>query len=100
MMWRNMKKPSPAGKGDHEVVDEEIIFCADEKAISSSVTRKLVPPSPLEKAIDSRFVKCNFLAFLTNISTAWISALSLCKRRNFRSLLLEEKGDRAAVDEV
>ena len=53
MMWRNMKKPSPAGKGDHEVVDEEIIFCADEKAISSSVTRKLVPPSPLEKAIFS-----------------------------------------------
>ena len=43
--------------------------------LSSSVTRKLVPPSPLEKAIDSRFVKCNFLAFLTNISTAWNSTL-------------------------
>ena len=44
-----LKKPSPAGKGDHEVVDEESIFVL----IKGDLLIRhgfAVPPSPLEKA--------------------------------------------------
>ena len=73
----SLRKPSPAGKGDHEVVDEEIIltqnkheyaqikilkkknsfrftpFCSVQSAISSSTVNG--PPSPLGKA--TRYVR-------------------------------------------
>ena len=49
-----LKKPSPAGKGDHEVVDEESIFVL----IKGDLLIRhgfAVPPSPLEKALDKQF---------------------------------------------
>ena len=46
----SLKKPSPAGKGDHEVVDEESIFVL----IKGDLLIRhgfAVPPSPLGKAL-------------------------------------------------